>query len=65
MPAGIEPSTLTAKEGLALINGTDGILGMLALAIDDLRAAPARGRRDRGDVGRGAARARTAPSPRI
>ena len=25
--------TLTAKEGLALINGTDGILGMLALAI--------------------------------
>src|SRR5256714_3190448 len=33
---GIEPLTLTAKEGLALINGTDGILGMLALAIDDL-----------------------------
>ena len=28
--------TLTAKEGLALVNGTDGILGMLALAIDDL-----------------------------
>ena len=28
--------TLTAKEGLALINGTDGILGMLALAIHDL-----------------------------
>ena len=25
------------KEGLALINGTDGMLGMLALAIDDLR----------------------------
>ena len=34
--AGIEPLTLTAKEGLALINGTDGILGMLALAIEDL-----------------------------
>jgi histidine ammonia-lyase len=33
---GLEPLTLTAKEGLALINGTDGILGMLALAIHDL-----------------------------
>src|ERR687898_2010288 len=30
--AGIEPLTLQAKEGLALINGTDGILGMLILA---------------------------------
>ncbi|MGH2986105.1 MAG: histidine ammonia-lyase, partial [Solirubrobacterales bacterium] len=35
--AGIEPLTLTAKEGLALINGTDGILAMLVLAIWDLR----------------------------
>jgi histidine ammonia-lyase len=34
--AGIEPVTLIAKEGLALINGTDGILGMLVLAIADL-----------------------------
>ncbi len=34
--AGIEPLKLTAKEGLALINGTDGILGMLVLAICDL-----------------------------
>jgi histidine ammonia-lyase len=34
--AGIEPLTLTAKEGLALINGTDGILGMLVLALHDL-----------------------------
>jgi histidine ammonia-lyase len=34
--AGIEPLTLAAKEGLALVNGTDGILGMLALAIEDL-----------------------------
>jgi histidine ammonia-lyase len=34
--AGVEPVTLRAKEGLALINGTDGILGMLALAIEDL-----------------------------
>ncbi len=35
--AGIEPVTLAEKEGLALINGTDGMLGMLALAIWDLR----------------------------
>ncbi len=34
--AGIAPITLQAKEGLALINGTDGMLGMLVLAIDDL-----------------------------
>ena len=36
--AGIEPLVLSAKEGLALINGTDGILGMLVLALDDLGA---------------------------
>jgi histidine ammonia-lyase len=35
--AGIEPLVLTAKEGLALINGTDGMLGMLVLACEDLR----------------------------
>jgi histidine ammonia-lyase len=35
--AGIEPLELVAKEGLALINGTDGILAMLVLAIADLR----------------------------
>ncbi|GAA1011624.1 histidine ammonia-lyase [Acrocarpospora pleiomorpha] len=34
--AGIEPVELAAKEGLALINGTDGMLGMLVLAIEDL-----------------------------
>src|ERR687898_289285 len=34
--AGIEPLTLTAKEGLALINGTDGVLGMLLLAVHDM-----------------------------
>lgn len=34
---GIEPVALREKEGLALINGTDGMLGMLVLAIDDLR----------------------------
>ncbi|WP_313022617.1 histidine ammonia-lyase [Mobilicoccus sp.] len=36
--AGIEPVTLREKEGLALINGTDGMLGQLALAITDLTA---------------------------
>jgi histidine ammonia-lyase len=34
--AGIAPLTLEAKEGLALINGTDGMLGMLLLALHDL-----------------------------
>ena len=34
--AGLEPVELSAKEGLALINGTDGMLGMLLLACDDL-----------------------------
>jgi histidine ammonia-lyase len=34
--AGLEPVTLVAKEGLALINGTDGILANLVLALDDL-----------------------------
>jgi histidine ammonia-lyase len=35
--AGIAPVVLAEKEGLALINGTDGMLGMLVLACDDLR----------------------------
>ena len=34
--AGIAPVRLAVKEGLALINGTDGMLGMLVLAIADL-----------------------------
>jgi histidine ammonia-lyase len=34
--AGIEPVQLREKEGLALINGTDGMLGMLLLALADL-----------------------------
>jgi histidine ammonia-lyase len=34
--AGIEPITLAEKEGLALINGTDGMLGQLLLAASDL-----------------------------
>jgi histidine ammonia-lyase len=35
--AGMTPVRLAEKEGLALINGTDGMLGMLVLAIIDLR----------------------------
>ena len=35
--AGIQPLVLAEKEGLALINGTDGMLGMLVLAAADLR----------------------------
>ncbi|WP_436701882.1 histidine ammonia-lyase [Nocardioides sp. BYT-33-1] len=34
--AGLTPVELQEKEGLALINGTDGMLGMLVLAIHDL-----------------------------
>ena len=34
--AGIQPIELREKEGLALINGTDGMLGMLVLALHDL-----------------------------
>jgi histidine ammonia-lyase len=35
--ASLQPVELSAKEGLALINGTDGMLGQLVLAITDLR----------------------------
>ena len=35
--AGIEPVVLEEKEGLALINGTDGMLAMLLLSLHDLR----------------------------
>jgi histidine ammonia-lyase len=35
--AGVRPVELTEKEGLALINGTEGMLGMLVLATHDLR----------------------------
>ncbi len=34
--AGLAPLALRAKEGLALINGTDGMLGMVVLALADL-----------------------------
>src|SRR6185369_6890246 len=33
--AGLRPIDLSSKEGLALINGTDGMLGMLLMAIAD------------------------------
>ncbi len=33
---GVQPVELAEKEGLALINGTDGMLGMLVLALHDL-----------------------------
>ncbi|MFF4184693.1 histidine ammonia-lyase [Streptomyces sp. NPDC001691] len=35
--AGITPVELREKEGLALLNGTDGMLGMLCMAIADLK----------------------------
>ena len=60
--AGIEHVTLTAKEGLALVNGTDGILGMLVLALEDLercRSSPMSPRRCRSRR----SSAPTAPSP--
>ncbi|WP_188715709.1 histidine ammonia-lyase [Agrococcus terreus] len=34
--AGLEPVVLAEKEGLALINGTDGMLAMLCMALADL-----------------------------
>ena len=36
--AGIEPLVPAEKDGLALINGTDGMLGMVCLALHDLSA---------------------------
>jgi histidine ammonia-lyase len=35
--AGLQPVQLAEKEGLALINGTDGMLGQLILAAEDLQ----------------------------
>jgi histidine ammonia-lyase len=43
--AGIKPVELAEKEGLALINGTDGMLGMLIMAISDFEMLL-----DQGDV---------------
>ena len=56
--AGLAPVELAAKEGLALINGTDGMLGMLVLAIARPADAAAHRRHRRRDVGRGPARHR-------
>ena len=56
--AGLEPVVLHEKEGLALINGTDGMLGMLVLAIADLRDLLRRRRHRRRDERRGPARHR-------
>jgi histidine ammonia-lyase len=36
--AGVAPLELEEKEGLALVNGTDGMLAMLVLACEDMRA---------------------------
>ncbi|WP_432831243.1 histidine ammonia-lyase [Dactylosporangium sp. CA-092794] len=35
LDAGVSPIRLSSKEGLALINGTDGMLGMLLMAVAD------------------------------
>ena len=52
-PPGSTPVTLAAKEGLALINGTDGMLGMLAArAARPAAAAADRRRRRRDDASR-------------
>src|SRR5262249_34343584 len=37
LPPGLEPLRLEAKEGLSLVNGTDGMLAMLVLACEDAR----------------------------
>jgi histidine ammonia-lyase len=37
LDAGVSPIALSSKEGLALINGTDGMLGMLIMAVEDAR----------------------------
>jgi histidine ammonia-lyase len=37
-PAGIEPVDLEAKEGIALVNGTEGMLALGMLALHDIRS---------------------------
>jgi histidine ammonia-lyase len=37
LPQGVRPLRLEAKEGLSLVNGTDGMLAMLVLACEDAR----------------------------
>ena len=60
--AGLAPVELAEKEGLALINGTDGMLAMLMLAAHDVGTAAEGRRHRRRDEPRGAARHR--PDPR-
>ena len=54
--AGIAPLVLEAKEGLALLNGTQGMLALLALAIREAEIAVGYGGRCRGAFARCAAR---------
>ena len=61
--AGIEPPVLGAKEGLALINGTDGILGMLVLALRRPRRPGEARRHRRGDAASRRCSGPIAPSP--
>ena len=51
--AGLEPVSLAAKEGLALINGTHLMAAAGGLAIRDARAGARRGGRRRGALARG------------
>ncbi len=51
-PRGSPRFALREKEGLALINGTDGMLGMLLLALHDLEMLLTTGRRLGGDLDR-------------
>ena len=62
-PPGWRPVELAAKEGLALINGTDGMLGMLVLAHHRPADAAAHRRRRRRDVASRASSAPTGSSP--
>ena len=59
------PGDFRREEGLALINGTDGMLGMLVLALTDAGHLFRAGRHHGGAVRRGDARLRPASSPTI
>ena len=60
--AGLAPLTLEAKEGLALVNGTQGMLAIGILATERAAIARPHRRRRRGDDDRGLARHRPARS---
>ena len=59
-PPGCQPIELAEKEGLAVTNGTDAILGMLCLAVDDARRLLTQADMVGGDDRRGPARDRRA-----